>query len=396
MSSNALLWPSQGTKPEERLDKYKYLRLPSQGVGGIGAAPPGGENPLLAIYPPIADATFQFYKFYQIKKSQVPSLQTNQPLVIIDTLGAGIIQEASGFDIRVFDSSGVPLNYEVQSVNPSTGDFIIWINLPTVQDLEFVQLTFGKPTATDGQNKTAVWDANYKSVHHQQTNGDDSTINAQNFTESNVSHISGKIGNGGNYAGNVNSFSQRFPYTGAPTINVTVEFWIKNATVTDEGMFSYAAGTQDDEWNNFGQINLLLQIKGNNLVPGNTNLNDGIFHHVVTTWRSSDGLCSHYIDSVLESTGNISTGLSILDNGSLVLGQDQDTVGGGFQAAQAFEGILDEIKWSNIVRSADWIKTEFNNQNDNNAFWFETPLLENGEDNFLVDDMGRNIVAVLP
>jgi len=33
MSSNALLWPSQGTKPEERLDKYKYQRLPSQGIG---------------------------------------------------------------------------------------------------------------------------------------------------------------------------------------------------------------------------------------------------------------------------------------------------------------------------------------------------------------------------
>ena len=40
MSSNALLWPSQGTKPEERLDKYKWLRLPSQGVGGVAVAPP--------------------------------------------------------------------------------------------------------------------------------------------------------------------------------------------------------------------------------------------------------------------------------------------------------------------------------------------------------------------
>ena len=40
MSSNALLWPSQGTKPEERLDKHKWLRLPSQGVGGVAVAPP--------------------------------------------------------------------------------------------------------------------------------------------------------------------------------------------------------------------------------------------------------------------------------------------------------------------------------------------------------------------
>ncbi len=36
MSSNALLWTSQGTKPEERLDKYKYLKSPSQGFSGNG------------------------------------------------------------------------------------------------------------------------------------------------------------------------------------------------------------------------------------------------------------------------------------------------------------------------------------------------------------------------
>lgn len=36
MSSNALLWPSQGTIPEQRFDKYKWLKLPSQGVGGVG------------------------------------------------------------------------------------------------------------------------------------------------------------------------------------------------------------------------------------------------------------------------------------------------------------------------------------------------------------------------
>jgi len=47
MSSNALLWPSQGTKPEERLDKYKYLRLPSQGVAGDGGVSPTGGSALV-------------------------------------------------------------------------------------------------------------------------------------------------------------------------------------------------------------------------------------------------------------------------------------------------------------------------------------------------------------
>jgi len=71
---------------------------------GLGAVVIEGD-PLLALFPPIGDVTFQFYKFYQINKNQVPSAQTNKPLVIIDTLGSGIIQNLSGFDIRVFDSS---------------------------------------------------------------------------------------------------------------------------------------------------------------------------------------------------------------------------------------------------------------------------------------------------
>ena len=52
MSSNALLWPPQGTKPEERLDKYKYLRLPSQGVGGVVA-------PAAAVMPAFQNAIYR-------------------------------------------------------------------------------------------------------------------------------------------------------------------------------------------------------------------------------------------------------------------------------------------------------------------------------------------------
>jgi len=166
MSSNALLWPSQGTKPEERLDKYKWLRLPSQGFGGV--APPAQGDPLLAIFPPLADNTFQFYKFYQINKNQAFGSEVNKPLVIIDTLPPGILQEASGLDIRAFDSTGTPIPYQYQNVtiNPDTSaDIIIWINAPLVKDGEFIQLTFGKPTATNGQS-TTTWNSNYLAALH--------------------------------------------------------------------------------------------------------------------------------------------------------------------------------------------------------------------------------------
>jgi len=390
MSSNALLWPSQGTKPEERLDKYKYLRLPSQGVGGLVQIE---GDPLLALFPAIADATFQFYKFYQITPGQAPGNETNTPLVIIDTLGAGIIQEASGFDIRVFDSAGMPIPYEVISVTPSTGDFIVWLNMPQAQDFEFVQLTFGKPTATDGSTPNSVYDSNYTSVYHLDGVGTDSTSNAQDMTLNGVTTVAAKIGNGLNFTGTVDDFTIRNPYTPFPASVITCEYWAKT-TGTGDGMVSYAVPSQTNHFLTFCQNAFVVLIV--DVTTGTTGIsfNDDIFHHIVVTWRSSDGQLFIYIDGVEEFDLIHQQGASHTDGGALVLGQDQDTVGGGFQAAQAYNGILEEFRLSDNFRSADYVTASFNNQNDNNAFWFRTPILENGIDNLLVDDMGRVIVAV--
>lgn len=394
MSSNALLWPSQGTKPEERLDKHKWLRLPSQGVGGI-AIPIISGDPILAIYPPIADATFQFYKFYQIKKNQIPSVQANKPLVIIDTLGAGIIQETSGFDIRVFDSSGTPIPYEVIEVTPGTGDFIVWINMAVVQDSEFVQLTFGKPSATDGSTPNTVYDVDYTSVYHLNGVGTDSTSNAENMTLNGVTTVPAKIGNGLNFTGTVNDFAIRNPYNSFPTTEITCEYWVQTST-TGDGMVSYAIDNTIPGSNHFllfGQDALQVILQGIPAFTGQS-FNDGTFHRITITWQSSDGQLLVYDGKTVIFSSIIQQGASFINGGAFVLGQEQDSLGGGFDPSQALDGIMEELKLSNTVRSADNIATSFNNEDDNDAFWFKTPVLENGEDNFLVDDMNRNIVAV--
>jgi hypothetical protein len=53
---------------------------------------------------------------------------------------------------------------------------------------------------------------------------------------------------------------------------------------------------------------------------------------------------SLYLDGELVSTKNSTLSpLSIATNGFLI-GQDQDSVGGGFQSSQAFQGTLDEVR----------------------------------------------------
>ena len=260
---------------------------PPQGVGGV--APPVQENPLLAIYPPIADNTFQFYKFYQIKKNQVPTTQTNMPLVIIDTVGSGIFQQASGFDIRAFDSTGSPLNYEVQSITTGPGDFIIWIDVTTVKDSEFVQLTFGKASATDGSNRFAVW-SEYESVYHlNNVPGGvgsilDSTVQQNNGTPTGTATIAAKIGQG---------LELNVPPTDTDKIDIsnsrinfdyTISILFKTTQTTLGDLFSLSDGGQFGvliEKLTDGRIRYLFgEIGGSsvNLNSTTAGLDDDVFH----------------------------------------------------------------------------------------------------------------------
>ena len=76
--------------------------------------------------------------------------------------------------------------------------------------------------------------------------------------------------------------------------------------------------------------------------------NDGNWHQICATWRNSDGQWKSYKDGVLTSTGTgLKTGYTITAGGSLVLGQEQDTVGGGFDSTQSFKGMLTNVNvWS--------------------------------------------------
>lgn len=77
---------------------------------------------------------------------------------------------------------------------------------------------------------------------------------------------------------------------------------------------------------------------------------DGEWHHVCATWRNTDGQNKIFIDGKLEENG---TGLSadhiIEKGGVVVLGQEQDSLGGGFQDNQALVGKIANLNlWDTI------------------------------------------------
>jgi len=129
-----------------------------------------------------------------------------------------------------------------------------------------------------------------------------------------------------------------------PSTDMTVAFWVKSSDSGIPAFLSYAEAAQ---FNAVVIQNLFTGVEGcinNSCTPAATpGILDGTWHHIAVTWQSSDGETKVYADGV-PSTHTEATGTSIAGAGSLVLGQEQDSVGGGFSGAEAFEGLLDDVR----------------------------------------------------
>ena len=79
--------------------------------------------------------------------------------------------------------------------------------------------------------------------------------------------------------------------------------------------------------------------------------NDGKWHHTCYSWSNIYGLLKGYKDGVLIfSTQNFKKGYTVKGKGSLVLGQDQDVVGSGFETRDSYKGSLAGVSiWSYVV-----------------------------------------------
>lgn len=124
---------------------------------------------------------------------------------------------------------------------------------------------------------------------------------------------------------------------------LTVCMWLKSNASPGVGTpLSYAVP---------GQANELVLIEwGNNPMELLVNdkvaklpflINDGKWHHICVTWTTRDGVWEAFQDGVKRGSGeNLAPYHPIKPQGLLILGQEQDMLGGGFDATQAFVGDL--------------------------------------------------------
>lgn len=385
---------------------------PPQGLL-LAAGAPVGPQKLLMSFPAIADNTFQFYKFYQINPNMIPTTETDLQLPIVDNIpavnGTPVIQEASGFDIRVFDSSGAAIVYDrvlIEVLGDMSTDIMIWFKAPIVKDLEFFQLTFGKPTATDDANPNSVW-SDYTYVAHL---NNDPTGGAGAMLDSTASPLNGTAVNSPIQVDGLLHKAIEFDGTEQYIDLGSIALGNKLQMDGDDLSFSFimkATFAGDNFARIFSKSNQIQGANGYEVLFTTTEefriTVDGDF-----TTRSVAGAIPNTTDFfyvVMTKTDGVATGSVFVNGVDKLSGVDNDTaipsavtdarLGKWIHTTnRAYEGILEEMTVSAIIPSPDRVLASSNSIIDNDAFWFSTPTLTNGESNFWVDHLGNNITAV--
>jgi hypothetical protein len=230
------------------------------------------------------------------------------------------------------------LKHELESYSASLGSTAAWVQVPdlSVSSDTVVYLYYGNASAADQQNKSGVWDGNYKGVWHFAQNPSqtspqltDSTSNGNNgvaqspyWTSSDL--VTGKIGNAWKFEGNpnwivnLNSNSSLHP----PSGSVSFEFWIlPNSLGTVQSIINNWDGTNgyivSTGGNNAGALRFYLRPGvSSSWETANSYLSNGTWTSAAATYDSTSGNLKVYINGALQETQAVGAGVLGASSGS--------------------------------------------------------------------------------
>uniref|UniRef100_A0A8C3S8V1 Pentraxin family member n=1 Tax=Chelydra serpentina TaxID=8475 RepID=A0A8C3S8V1_CHESE len=119
-------------------------------------------------------------------------------------------------------------------------------------------------------------------------------------------------------------------------------------------LFSYATRARDNEILLFKEKpgELSLYIGGESVifkVPERTGTSAG-WEHVCASWESATGIAELWVNGSPLPRKGLRKGYTVSDQGVIILGQEQDSFGGGFDAKQSFVGeIADVYIWDHAT-----------------------------------------------
>ncbi len=346
-----------------------------------------------------------------INSGQIPSPQANFPMLVsvsdpaLRSVGnGGHVAGANGSDIYFTDPTGATrYAHEIETYDGAAGTLVAWVSVPSISNGTQVKMWYGGDAVSG--NATGVWANGFQGVWHMTAvNTGDSTANGNNTTAYGdssppaIASAPGKIDGaldftpGGTYLSRDANPSLNFADTGS----YTWEAWVNwdgpqsggsgifckkiRPSVDGQGYVIYiAGGGGGGGWTGGNMTSQLRMMSSGSNVYSVSAYNVGPaigqWQHVAVSY--SNHSVRMYINGqpiqVLTNSNNATVG----NTGTLQTSGDDATpfvIGWRTTAPNQsgsgshWNGSLDELRYSNTERSADWIRAEYNNQSSPASF----------------------------
>jgi hypothetical protein len=344
----------------------------------------------LTVTQPWYNAAWLYRKAITIDHTKVSSTLTNFPVLVSFTDAAVAAKaQSTGNDLLFTAADSVTkLNHQIESYTSGTGTLVAWVDVPSVSSTvdTVIYLYYGDASATNQQNASAVWDANYKGVWHLSEGPTgtapqfkDSTSNTDNGTAQGSiaagAQVAGKIDGSLTLDGTANYIST----TNNATVpnNVTVQVWFKTTVASGKKIISYEdaqTGTAGSNYDRMlwvgtdGKLRFAMYDGTVRIAVSTATVTDGAWHQAVGVEDNTAHLLTLYLDGVAVSIATGTTPQSY--TGWWRIGSYAIATAAGYTASAAgyFPGSVDEARVSTAVRAAGWITTDYANQNSPSTF----------------------------
>jgi len=266
--------------------------------------------------------------------------------------------QATGGDLR-FAAAGKPLAYQIDAWDAAKGAASIWVRMPTIKGnaQQKIDMFWGKPDAQSESSGKAVFNESngYLSVWHMEDPVKDEVGTVESKDTGTIA-AAGMIGMSRRFEpGKGISCGEKITSYPTGSSPHTTEAWFKaerpNTTVLAWGNEA-GQGKVMMQYESPPHMNMACYFSGADVKGGST-LVPAQWVQVVHAFKNGDSRV--YVNGVLDGVStNAAAPLAIKSPARLYIG--------GWYDNYQFGGDIDEVRLSNVTRSADWVKLQYENQ----------------------------------
>jgi hypothetical protein len=324
---------------------------------------------------------WRYRKKVTINHNKVDGNLINFP-VLVSTVDSDLRDKAQidGDDILFMDDKGEAnqLYHEIEYYDETSGNLVAWVNIPSLSSSvdSFFYMYYGNLNCASQEYPEKVWDDDYIHVWHLGESLIDSA-GSDDGNDHGTDIVTGKIGEGRDFESNEGDYID-CGYMAQPgdgsLITMTWEGWVKSESIDSVLMCKYDSQGPDYAsyyigFRNGGKFRLGAYKDWNVNSYGETYS----FYSEIGQWV--------YLTAVF-NLGGINELYTFVDGDEVSFKQESynadylwnipitDDIGRYRREAGTMyaDAVMDEFRWSKVIRSDEWIKTSFNTMDDPSSF----------------------------